>query len=30
VIIGRLDGVAASRIADMADAITATVEARAG
>jgi hypothetical protein len=30
VIIGRLDGDAASRIADMQGAITATVEVRAG
>lgn len=30
VIIGRLDGDASSRIADMDGAITATVEARAG
>jgi len=30
VIIGRLDGDAASRIADMAGAVTATVEPRAG
>jgi hypothetical protein len=29
-IIGRLDGEAASRIADMKGAITATVETRAG